>query len=164
MIARKQLSLEGKVEQNQPKWEGKDEQIQCNLNETAFWIQCELDKIAAWIQCDVEKTAAMSQLDLTTVPVDKIQCDLEKVSAQIHKDQNDLVAQLQFKQPKLEEKAALILCDPEVKPATPHHDLVEIPISISLENFVLHKVLGEGAFGKVDVHLSCFVESQCCCE
>ncbi|KAJ8388791.1 hypothetical protein AAFF_G00130240 [Aldrovandia affinis] len=97
------------------------------------------------IQLDLKKM----ENHIQRVPVDKIQFDLEEVSAQVQRDLHDLIDELLFKPPKLEEKAALILCDPEVKPATPHHDLVECPLSISLENFVLHKVLGEGSFGKI---------------
>ncbi|KAJ8399071.1 hypothetical protein AAFF_G00414500 [Aldrovandia affinis] len=73
------------------------------------------------------------------------------MSTHIQRDLYELVAKMVFKQiqPILEEKAEQIQSDPEGKHATPHHDLEECPLGISLESFVLHKVLGRGSFGKV---------------
>ncbi|KAJ8341478.1 hypothetical protein SKAU_G00337690 [Synaphobranchus kaupii] len=157
LVAELQFSLEEKTEQCQPKLEEENEQVQHQLDETTTWIETEMEKMVSHILYDLN------------VPADQFEHDLEDILIQI---QRDLESSLEEKaehikfnldesaaevQPELEENAALIQSELGIKPTTPHCELLEqtkFHHFISLENFVLHKVLGKGSFGKDNL---CFV-------
>ena len=82
-----------------------------------------------WIQRQSERRVTHILYDLN-VPADGFEQSLDKMSIRIQKDR--------------EEIASLTQSEMELNPTTPRSD-----DGMSLDNFVLHKVLGRGYFGKV---------------
>ncbi|XP_061071739.1 protein kinase C delta type-like [Conger conger] len=132
---------------------GKHLQIQAHFDELPTWIQRDLDDTVAWIQEDLKRLDSHIQRHLE-VPVDKVQHDLYETSIEIQRDLQDWFAQwdLDFIQ---DETAADSQSDWEEETWQTHSELGMNPTaphcddSMALENFVLHKVLGRGYFGKV---------------
>ena len=97
---------------------------QHDLTKTAIQIKRE-----TWIQRELERRVTHILYDLN-VPADGFEQSLDKMSIRIQKDR--------------EEIASLTQSEMELNPTTSRSD-----DSMSLDNFVLHKVLGRGYFGKV---------------